>query len=73
MGQKTNPLGMRLAINRSWDSSWFKDKGYGDTLVEDIRIRRFIEGRVFYNKSYSRVEISDIRIKRFPNLIDIYI
>ncbi len=43
MGQKVNPIGMRLGINRTWDSRWFADKnGYGDLLHEDMRIRQFI-------------------------------
>ena len=73
MGQKANPIGLRLLINRSWESNWFKTKGYGDLLVEDIKIREFIQSRIFYKKAYSRVEISDIFIKRFPQLIDITI
>ena len=43
MGNKTNPIGMRLQVNRTWDSRWFADtKDYGDLLLEDIRIRAFI-------------------------------
>lgn len=43
MGQKVNPIGMRLGINRTWDSRWFADKNsYGDLLHEDMRIRDFI-------------------------------
>ena len=40
MGQKVNPIGLRLGINRTWDSRWYADKGeYGKLLHEDIRIR----------------------------------
>lgn len=43
MGNKTNPIGMRLQINRTWDSRWYADtKDYGDLLLEDLRIRDFI-------------------------------
>ena len=43
MGQKVNPIGMRLQVNRTWDSRWFADsKDYGDLLIEDVRIREFI-------------------------------
>ena len=73
MGQKSNPIGLRLGINRSWDSNWFRQKDYADVLIEDLRIRQLIKGRIFYNKMYSRVEISDIIIKRFPGLVNIYI
>jgi small subunit ribosomal protein S3 len=41
MGQKVNPLGLRLGINRTWDSRWFANKGeYGNLLYEDMRIRK---------------------------------
>ncbi len=41
MGQKINPIGLRLGINRTWDSRWYADKGeYGDLLQEDLNIRR---------------------------------
>ena len=40
MGQKVNPIGLRLGINRTWDSRWFAGKGeYGKLLHEDIKIR----------------------------------
>ena len=43
MGHKTNPIGMRLGINRTWDSRWYANKGeYGDLLHEDFRIREFL-------------------------------
>ncbi|MCC1494426.1 30S ribosomal protein S3 [Cognatishimia sp. F0-27] len=43
MGNKTNPIGMRLQVNRTWDSRWYADtKDYGDLLLEDHRIRDFI-------------------------------
>ena len=42
MGHKVNPVGMRLQINRTWDSRWYADtKDYGDLLLEDIKIREF--------------------------------
>ena len=44
MGQKINPIGFRLQVNRTWDSRWFAEsKDYGDLLHEDIRIRNFIK------------------------------
>ena len=43
MGQKVNPIGMRLQVNRTWDSRWFADsKDYGNLLLEDLKIREFI-------------------------------
>jgi small subunit ribosomal protein S3 len=43
MGQKVNPIGMRLQVNRTWDSRWFADgKEYGNLLLEDLKMRDFI-------------------------------
>ena len=46
MGQKVNPIGFRLGINRTWDSRWYADSGYGDLLHEDLKIRRFLLKRL---------------------------
>jgi small subunit ribosomal protein S3 len=46
MGQKVNPVGLRLGINRTWDSRWFARKDYGALLHEDIRLRKFLSGRL---------------------------
>ena len=47
MGQKVNPIGLRLGINRTWDSRWFAGKAaYGDLLHEDLRIREYLEKRL---------------------------
>jgi len=44
MGHKVNPIGMRLQVNRTWDSRWYADtKDYGDLLLEDLKIREFIK------------------------------
>ena len=44
MGNKTNPIGMRLQVNRTWDSRWYADtKDYDNLLQEDLEIRKFIE------------------------------
>ena len=44
MGQKVNPVGMRLQVNRTWDSRWYADKkDFGDLLQEDLRIRKFVK------------------------------
>jgi small subunit ribosomal protein S3 len=47
MGQKTNPIGLRLGINRTWDSRWFATKDYPNWLNEDIKMRRYIKKRLF--------------------------
>ena len=42
MGQKTQPIGFRLGINRTWDSRWFGGKLYADLLHQDIKLRKFL-------------------------------
>tara|TARA_B100000686_G_C16677919_1_gene910224 strand:+ start:582 stop:1262 length:681 start_codon:yes stop_codon:yes gene_type:complete len=47
MGQKVNPIGLRLGINRTWDSRWYADGGtYGDLLHEDLKIRKYLQDRL---------------------------
>ena len=46
MGQKVNPVGMRLGINRTWDSRWFADKDYAQLLHEDLRLRKFLREKL---------------------------
>lgn len=61
MGQKVNPIGLRLGINRGWDSIWFDEKKFADRINEDILIRRFLENR------FSSASISKIKISRKPS------
>jgi small subunit ribosomal protein S3 len=42
MGQKVNPIGLRVGINRTWDSRWFDDNKYADKLVQDLELRKYI-------------------------------
>ena len=58
MGQKVNPISLRLGINRTWDSRWYADKGYGELLHEDINIRDFLK------KKLMQAGISKILIER---------
>ena len=59
MGHKTNPIGLRLQINRTWDSRWFAEgEDYGRLLIEDIRIRNFIL------KTQTQAAISKVVIER---------
>ena len=46
MGQKVNPIGLRLGINRTWDSRWYADRNYADLLHEDLAIREFLFKRL---------------------------
>tara|TARA_B110000196_G_scaffold318593_1_gene334348 strand:- start:189 stop:848 length:660 start_codon:yes stop_codon:yes gene_type:complete len=57
MGQKTNPIGLRLGINRGWDSIWFAKKdNYGNLLVEDFKIREYVKKNIT-NSGVSQVII----------------
>lgn len=58
MGQKVNPIGLRLGINRTWDSRWFAEKNYAEFLHKDFEIRQFIL------KSLPQAGISKIIIER---------
>lgn len=58
MGQKANPVGMRLGINRTWKSRWFAKKNYADLLKEDLTIRKYVGTKL------SRAGISDVTIER---------
>ena len=57
MGQKTNPIGLRLGINRTWDSIWYDDKNFSDRLKEDIILRKYIFNK-YATASVSKIEIS---------------
>ncbi len=56
MGQKVNPIGFRLGGIKTWRSSWFAEKGYGDMLHEDINIRKYLKKKL-YHAGISRIEI----------------
>ena len=59
MGHKANPIGLRLQINRTWDSRWFaRGNEYGTLLLEDLRIREFIV------KTHAQAAISKVVIER---------
>ncbi len=46
MGQKVNPVGLRLGVNRTWDSRWYSDGDYHKLLIEDLKIRAFLHKRL---------------------------
>lgn len=58
MGQKTNPIGLRLGIVKTWNSSWFDEKGFAGKLEEDLRLRKYIRNRL------SKAAVSKIEIER---------
>ena len=46
MGQKVNPIGIRVGINRTWDSRWFDDRNYADKLVQDLELRKYVQTKL---------------------------
>jgi small subunit ribosomal protein S3 len=46
MGQKVNPIGIRLGINRTWESRWFSDANYATHLIADLKLRRYLKKRL---------------------------
>jgi len=58
MGQKVNPIGLRVGVNRTWDSRWYSDRDYASMLADDLEIRRFLMKRL------SQAGVSRIVIER---------
>ena len=58
MGQKVNPVGLRVGINRTWDSRWYADSQYGDLLHEDLKLRDYLFKRL------SQAGVSRVVIER---------
>src|SRR6266480_3189771 len=56
MGQKANPIGLRLGIVKDWDSRWFAKKGYAEMLKEDLLIKRYLKKRL-YQAGISKITI----------------
>ena len=67
MGQKVNPISNRLGIIRGWDSNWFGGKNFGDNLVEDQKIRKYLYERL------AKASVSRIVIERTLKLVTITI
>lgn len=62
MGQKVNPIGLRVTVNKDWRSRWYADKKeFGDLLHEDIKIRKFVKDRL------KDASVSEIYIERYAN------
>ncbi|MBU0987365.1 MAG: 30S ribosomal protein S3 [Proteobacteria bacterium] len=56
MGQKVNPIGLRLGIVKTWESRWYAGKKYADYILEDYKIRKFIKKKL-YHAGIARIEI----------------
>ncbi|MCM3164461.1 MULTISPECIES: 30S ribosomal protein S3 [Bacillaceae] len=67
MGQKVNPVGLRIGVIRDWESKWFAGKDYSTLLHEDIKIREYVTKRL------SDASVSKIEIERAANRVNITI
>lgn len=67
MGQKANPIGLRLGIIKGWDSNWYGGKNFSDKLVEDYKIRTYLKARL------AKASISKIVIERTVKIITVTI
>ena len=68
MGQKVNPIGLRVAVNKDWRSRWFSSKqGFGTLLNEDLMIRETVKKRL------ENAAVSDVVIERYANRVRVTI
>ncbi|MEJ8546564.1 30S ribosomal protein S3 [Brevibacillus borstelensis] len=67
MGQKVSPVGLRIGIIRDWESKWYADKDFAALLHEDLRIRKFVKGRL------KDAAVSSIEIERAANRVNVTI
>ena len=70
MGQKVNPIGLRLGIIKTWESRWYAGKNYADYILEDYKIRKFVKNKL-HHAGISKVEIErsskHIRLRVFTS------
>jgi len=67
MGQKVNPISNRLGVIRGWDSNWYGGKKYGETLLEDSKIRKYLRTRL------AKASVSRIIIERTLKMVTVTI
>ena len=65
MGQKVNPIGLRIGINRTWESRWFAEKNYAEWLHEDMKVRAFVK------KELHAAGIARVIIERAPGKLKV--
>ncbi|MGB4985562.1 MAG: 30S ribosomal protein S3 [Erysipelotrichaceae bacterium] len=65
MGQKVSPIGMRVGVIRDWESKWFAEKDYADLLLEDVKIREFVD------KELKAAAVARVEIQRVKNHVNI--
>ena len=67
MGQKVNPIGFRLGVNKDWESKWYSKDNYADNLNKDLKIREYL------HKTLKDASIASVLIERKKNRCDITI
>lgn len=67
MGQKINPIGLRVGIIRDWEAKWYAEKDFASLLHEDLKIRKFIDNEL------KEASVSHVEIERAANRINIAI
>jgi len=67
LGQKVNPIGLRLGITKTWQSNWYAEKKYSEILLEDIKIKDYI------NKTLKHAGIAGVEIERAAKSLKVYI
>ena len=68
MGQKVNPIGYRLGVNKDWQSKWYKNRNeFGKTLMSDIKIREYLE------KNLKDAAVASVTIERKKNRCEVTI
>ncbi|WP_028559484.1 30S ribosomal protein S3 [Paenibacillus pinihumi] len=67
MGQKVNPVGLRIGIIRDWESKWYAGKDFGDLLLEDVKIREYLKNKL------KDAAVSRIEIERAANRVNVTI
>ncbi len=65
MGQKTNPIGFRLGITKTWESRWFARKNYAELLHEDLKIRKYVINRL------KRAGVFRVEVERAPKRVTV--
>ena len=67
MGQKVNPIGFRLGVNKDWESKWYSKENYAENLNKDLKIRKYLK------KTLKDASIASVLIERKKNRCDITI
>ena len=67
MGQKVNPVGLRVGIIRDWESKWYAGKDLGDLLLEDVKIREYLQNKL------KDAAVSQVEIERAANRVNVTI